>query len=166
MLGPREDKGIKLEMVGEDRTLITDPVQVLGNWKNKYQDLLNPAPSGDVEFKEKAVNELDINIDDLSEVDYDREILVGEIEQALRKSKDGKAAGIDKVMNEVLKQDAMLKLLLRLFNLCFSTGKVPNQWVQSIILPIPKGTSSKAIDPLSYSGSACNHVCTRYIHLC
>ena len=103
MVGPREDKGIKLEMMGEDGTLITDPVQVLRNWKDKYQDLLNPAPLGDVKFKEKAVNELEIDIDDLAEADYNQEILVGEIEQALRKSKNGKAADIDKITNEVLK---------------------------------------------------------------
>ena len=53
-LGPREDKGIKLERMGEDGTLITDPLQVLRYWKDKYQDLLNPAPLGDVEFKEKV----------------------------------------------------------------------------------------------------------------
>ena len=151
-LGPREDKGVNLEMMGEDGTLITDPEQVFGNWKDKYQDLLNPAPSGDIEFKEKVVNELEIGIDDLAEVDYNQEILVGKIEWALRKSKNGKAADIDKITNEVLKQDAMLKLLLRLFNLCFSMGMVPNQWLQAIILLIPKGTLSKATDPLSYRG--------------
>ena len=69
-LGPREDKGVKLEMMGEDRTLITGPEQVLGNWKDKYQDLLNPAPSGDIEFKERMVNKLEIGIDDLVEADY------------------------------------------------------------------------------------------------
>ena len=104
MLGHREDKSIKLEMIGEDGTLITDPEQV------------------------------------------------GEIERALRKSKNGKAAGIDRITNEVLKQDTMLELLVRLFNLCFSTGMVSNQWLQAITLPIPKGTTSKAIDPLSYRG--------------
>ena len=66
MLGPRENRGVKLEMMGEDGTLITDPEQVLRNWKDKYQDL-NPAPSGDIEFKEKVVNELEIGIDDLAE---------------------------------------------------------------------------------------------------
>ena len=111
-LGPREDKGVKLEIMQEDRTLITHPEQVLGNWKDKYQDLLNPAPLEDIEFKEKVVNELEIDIDDLVEADYNQEILVGEIEWALRKLKNGKAAGIDKITNEVLKQDAMLKLLL------------------------------------------------------
>ena len=55
-------------------------------------------------------------------------------------------------INEVLKQDAMLELLLRLFNLCFSMGMVMSQWLQAIILPIPKGTSSKATDPLRYRG--------------
>ena len=100
MLGPREDKGIKLEMMGEDGTLITDPEQVLRNWKDKYQDLLNPSPLGNIEFKEKVVNKLEIDIDDLVEADYNQEILVGEIEQALRKSKNGKAAGIDKITKE------------------------------------------------------------------
>ena len=111
-LGLMEDKGIKMEMMREDGTLITDPAQVLGNWKSKYQDLLNSALSGDVAFKEKVMNELDINIEDLAEAEYNKEILVGEIEWALRKLKDGKAAGIDRITNEVLKQDAMLELLL------------------------------------------------------
>ena len=31
-------------------------------------------------------------------------------------------------------------------------GMVPNQWLQAILLPIPKGTLSKATDPLSYRG--------------
>ena len=151
-LGPREDKGIKLEMVGEDGTLITDPTQVLGNWKDKYRELLNPALSGDTEFKEKAVSELDIDIGDNLEAEYYQEILVGEIECALMKSKNGKAAGIDRITNKVLKQDAILELLLCLFNLCFSTGMVQSQWLQAIILPIPKGTSSKATNPPSYRG--------------
>ena len=111
-LRPREDKGIKLEMMGEDGTLITDPEQVLRNWKDKYQDLLNAAPLGDIKFKEKVVNELEIGIDDLVEADYNQEIWVGQIEWALKKSKTGKAAGIEKITNEVLKQDAMLELLL------------------------------------------------------
>ena len=42
-LGPKEDKGIKLEMVEEDGTLITDQTQVFGNWKEKDRELLNPA---------------------------------------------------------------------------------------------------------------------------
>ena len=111
-LGPREDKSIKLEMIGEDGTLITDPEQVLRSWKDKYQDLLNPALSGDAEFKERMVNDLEICIDDLVEAKYNKEILVGEIERVLRKSKNGKAAGIDRITNEVLKQDAMLELLV------------------------------------------------------
>ena len=96
-LGPREDKGIKLEIMGEDRTLITDPEQVFGNWKDKYQDLLDATPLEDIEFKEKVVNELEIDIDDLVEAVYNQEILVGEIEWVLRKSKNGKAAGIEKM---------------------------------------------------------------------
>ena len=127
-------------------------MQVLGNWKEKYWELLNPAPSGDTEFKEKAVSELHIDIGDNLEAEYNHEVFMGEIECALKKSKNGKAAGIDRITNKVLKQDAMLELLLCLFNLCFSTGMVPSQWIQAIILPIPKGTSSKATDPLSYRG--------------
>ena len=111
-LGPREDKSIKLEMIGEDGTLITDPEQVLRSWKDKYQDLLNPAPSEDTEFKERMVKDLEICIDDLAEAEYNKEIRIGEIERVLRKSKNGKAAGIDRITNEVLKQDAMLELLV------------------------------------------------------
>ena len=130
-LGAREDKGIKLEMVGEDGMLITDPMQVLGNWKEMYRELLNPAPSGDTEFKEKVVSELDIDIGDNLEAEYNQ---VGEIKHALKKSKNGKAEGIDRITNEVLKQDAnLLELFLHLFDLCFSAGMVLSQWLQAII---------------------------------
>ena len=130
-LGAREDKGIKLEMVGEDGMLITDPMQVLGNWKETYRELLNPAPSGDTKFKEKVVSELDIDIGDNLEAEYNQ---VGEIKHALKKSKNGKAEGIDRITNEVLKQDAnLLELFLHLFDLCFSTGMVLSQWLQAII---------------------------------
>ena len=87
--------------------MITELEQVLDNWRDKYQDLLNPAPSEDIEFKERVVNELEIDIDDNTKAKYNKEILVGEIEWVLKKSKNGEAAGIDRITNEVLKQDTM-----------------------------------------------------------
>ncbi|CAC5418856.1 unnamed protein product [Mytilus coruscus] len=41
---------------------------------------------------------------------------------------------------------------IRLFNVCYNTGKVPVLWAKGVIVPVPKCSSSDPRDPLSYRG--------------
>ena len=52
-------------------------------------------------------------------------------------SKNGKSADPDK-LPYVLKNDTIIKALHKLYLLCFSTGKVPGEWLRATISPIPK----------------------------
>ena len=63
-----------------------------------------------------------------------------ELEIGLRKIKNGKAAGLDKVSNELLKHlpPTGKQVLLRLFNSSFSSGVCAGKWRQGEIIPFPK----------------------------
>ena len=73
-----------------------------------------------------------------------REISVHEVSNIVLKAKNGKAVGIDKIPNEVLKNNTCILFLKCLFNLCCDTGKSPGCWPDGIIVPVPK---SKTLDP-------------------
>ena len=61
-----------------------------------------------------------------------------------------KAAGIDNIPVDVLKNDTSVCFLHVLFNICFETGCVPSEWGKHIINPLPKTGSVDPRDPLSY----------------
>jgi hypothetical protein len=70
----------------------------------------------------------------------DREFNVFEIQSATKRLKSNKAAGIDLVPNEVWKigSPMLLLSLCSLFQLCYTTGKVPLAWCEAVILPLWK----------------------------
>lgn len=67
----------------------------------------------------------------------------------MEKTKQGKAAGIDLIPSEVLKNDVSILFLHSLFNVRFQTENIPTLWSKSIINPIPKSGGKDPRDPLS-----------------
>ena len=72
-----------------------------------------------------------------------KEIREEELMRALRKARSGSSPSpIDQVPYRVLKKcPAVVTPLLHIFNLCWSTGKIPQQWKQAVIRLIPKNLS-------------------------
>ena len=66
--------------------------------------------------------------------------------------KTGRAAGIDKLGNEILKQPPLLHLICMFLKTCFDKGIAPAMWAKSIITPIPKDKSKCIYTPLNYRG--------------
>ncbi|MFA0954731.1 RNA-directed DNA polymerase, partial [Klebsiella pneumoniae] len=66
---------------------------------------------------------------------------MSEMKNAMRKLKNGKAAGIDGVTSEMLKYGgAVLDVrMLQLFNACYESGRVPEEWKFAVIVPLYKG---------------------------
>ena len=71
-----------------------------------------------------------------------------EIECALKKLENGKAAGEDGCINEILKYggEKMKKSLLILFRKMWKEEKVPIEWARGIIVPIFKEGEKKNVD--------------------
>jgi hypothetical protein len=72
-------------------------------------------------------------------------ITVEEIEKAIKKLKNGKASGIDKLYNEYIKNSVpfLSTLYCKLFNKVLNDGIVPEDWLVGLILPIYKGKGDK-----------------------
>ena len=72
---------------------------------------------------------------------------------------DGKAAGVDELINEVLKLSEFHPLLLNIINQAYVTKTVPAEWHISLLMPVfKKGDSS---NPNNYRGIALMCVCAK-----
>jgi hypothetical protein len=79
-------------------------------------------------------------------------ITYDEIKAAVSRAKNGKAVGIDKIPNEVLKLNPVISVLHKLFQLIFDSSKIPSLWRKAIIVPIPKDPKNDKRVPLHYRG--------------
>lgn len=74
------------------------------------------------------------------------EVTTAEVERAIERMKNGKAAGEDTIRPELIKAGGIVLVdeITSLFNACWQTGRVPKDWETSIIVPLyKKGDSSK-----------------------
>ncbi|XP_013145032.1 PREDICTED: uncharacterized protein LOC106108413, partial [Papilio polytes] len=72
-------------------------------------------------------------------------ILTSEVKRALRVAKTGKALGPDNVPIEVLKllEDDYLEAITRLFNQVYESGMLPEDWLRSTFITLPKKAKAK-----------------------
>ena len=82
-----------------------------------------------------------------------------ELEEALKKMKQKKAPGPDRITNEMLKHigPGAKRTLLRIYNQSWSTGTVPTIWKKAVIRPIPKMEKTNRILPAT-ARSVCSAV--------
>ena len=92
-----------------------------------------------------------LNTDSTRNEEMDRPITDIEIVTCINKLKNNKAAGMDNICNEFIKNSysSMIKIYVLLFNLVFSTGVFPDSWKIGVIKPIFKNKGSKH-DPDNY----------------
>jgi hypothetical protein len=77
--------------------------------------------------------------------ELDKPITENEIKASIAKLKNNKASGIDLISNEYIKSthNSMIKIYVKLFNIVYSTGHVPQSWTIGNIKPIYKKKGSK-----------------------
>lgn len=136
-------KRIPMQVTLNDGSISSDVKIVLQKWQKEFSSLLNVEYNINVDFGNSV---------DIKNTALDAEISILEIIKAVHKAKVGKAAGIDLIPSEVLKNDTSIFILHSLFNVCFQSGQVPTLWSKSIINPIPKSSSNDPRDPMSYRG--------------
>ena len=115
------------------------PVPIL-EFFNHFKDLANDG-DGDCggDFPEdNGDNQLDTTM-------LNTEIAKEEIYKCIRGLRRGKAAGIDKILNEYIKetQHLLMPLYVKLFNKILVEGTVPDQWIIGLIIPIYKQKGNK-----------------------
>ena len=110
---------------------ITETEKQLDRWTEHFEKLLNmPAPINPPTITE-AENDLEIDC---------RPPTKEEIMKAIKKLKNGKAAGPDEIPSEALKADAeaTAEMLLPLFRKIWEEEEIPHDWKEGHIIKIPK----------------------------
>ena len=103
----------------------------------------------------QEANTSDINIDpDLTEnEEINGPITLEEIRKAVRTLKNNKSTGVDMILNEHIKYSFDIlhiqQLYVKLFNLVFDSGLIPEAWSIGKIIPVYK-QKGKTSDPSNY----------------
>ena len=86
------------------------------------------------------------------DLEFNRPITAEEVIYAINNLKAGKAAGPDMIIGEMLKSanSEILPFAVKFFNRLFDKGIYPNNWCESIILPLYK--KGEVNDPGNYRG--------------
>ena len=79
-------------------------------------------------------------------------ISIMEVKKAVCSLNRNRATGHDMIPGDVLRSDACICFLHRLFCVCFETGKMPQKWSYGIINPIQKCATSDPREPGNYRG--------------
>ena len=83
--------------------------------------------------------------EDKMEENRNKDIAMWEVQEALRKMKNGKAPGVDEVTTEMIKAAGPVGLhwMYRLFRMIWKGKEVPEDWRKGLIIPVFKKGDKK-----------------------
>ncbi|KAK3507178.1 hypothetical protein QTP70_009513 [Hemibagrus guttatus] len=108
--------------------LLTSTGDVVGRWKEYFEDLLNPTDTPSVEEPEAEDSEVDSFITQ------------AEVTEVVQQLLGGKSPGVDKIRPQYLKSLDVVGLswLKRLCNIVWRSGTVPLDWATGVVIPLFK----------------------------
>jgi len=134
-------ESLEVRVKDENGSVLCCEREVKERWKGYFDNLLNV-------MDEREANVVAIGngcrMPLLNEVN-DESISVEEVNRAVSEMKVGKAPGLDGCPAECIKKGgaSMIEWIVRLFNLCFVCGVVPEEWCEACIVPLYKGKGDK-----------------------
>ena len=130
------------------------------DWTYYFNTLLNNRSNLEKDFEQEVSDYIhwhDINCtecSDASSMDVDREISLGEVENAIDETVASKAPGLDGITNDIIKKGktVIIPILCDIYNKILETGQYPSNWGEAIIVPIHK--AGDVNNPSNYRGIA------------
>ena len=110
--------------------LLTSIDDQLARWKEHFEEILNRPPPHDAPQLEPGPT-LSIHTGEITKL---------EIRKALRSLKNGKAAGVDNIPAEALKEGGaeIVDSLHELLNLVWKEEEIPTDWTKGLLVKLPK----------------------------
>ena len=153
-MGPKQVKNRIPEEVYVEGQRVLNLDLVLNKWKDDFASLYRGGSRGTSEFDKRFLKQVKLNLNTTCDLDLEDSlnapIALSEVQAMAASLKQGKAVSVDKIPNEVLKNETSVKLLHALYTNCFSSGIIPDEWRKSLITPIFKGKGKDPKEPLSY----------------
>ncbi|KAK3574606.1 hypothetical protein QTP86_011469 [Hemibagrus guttatus] len=108
--------------------LLVSTGDIVGRWKEYFEDLLNPTDTPSEEEPEAEDSEVDSFITQ------------AEVTEVVQQLLGGKAPGVDEIRPEYLKSLDVVGLswLTRLCNIAWRSGTVPLDWATGVVVPLFK----------------------------
>ncbi|KAK3510524.1 hypothetical protein QTP70_009126 [Hemibagrus guttatus] len=139
--------------------LLASTGDIVGWWKEYFEDLLNPTDTPSVEEPEAEDSEVDSFITQ------------AEVTEVVQQLLSGKAQGVDEIRPEYLKSLDVVGLswLTRLCSIVWWSGTVPLDWVTGVVVPLfKKGdqrvcSNYKGVTLLSLPGKVYSRVLERRV---
>ncbi|KAK3566558.1 hypothetical protein QTP86_000624 [Hemibagrus guttatus] len=139
--------------------LLVSTGDIVGRWKEYFEDLLNPTDKPSVEEPEAEDSEVDSFITQ------------AEVTEVVQQLLGDKAPGVDEIHPEYLKSLDVVGLswLTRLCNIAWRSGTVPLDWVTGVMVPLfKKGdrrmcSNYRGITRLSLPGKVYSRVLERRV---
>ncbi|KAK3529274.1 hypothetical protein QTP70_024827, partial [Hemibagrus guttatus] len=143
----------------EGGELLASTGDIVGWWKEYFEDLLNPTDTPSIEEPEAEDSEVDSFITQ------------AEVTEVVQQLLGGKAPGVDEIRPEYLKSLDVVGLswLTRLCNIVWQSGTVPLDWATRMVVPLfKKGdwrvcSSNRGITLLSLPGKVYSRVLERRV---
>ncbi|KAK3564604.1 hypothetical protein QTP86_023765, partial [Hemibagrus guttatus] len=108
--------------------LLASTGDIVGRWKEYFEDLLNPTDTPSVEEPEAEESEVDSFITQ------------AEVTEVVQQLLGGKALGVDEIRPEYVKSLDVVRLswLTCLCNIAWRSGTVPPDWATGLVIPLFK----------------------------
>uniref|UniRef100_A0AAQ4S6N9 Reverse transcriptase domain-containing protein n=1 Tax=Gasterosteus aculeatus aculeatus TaxID=481459 RepID=A0AAQ4S6N9_GASAC len=124
----RGKRGTIQAVNSKDGTLLTATEEVIGRWKEHFEELLNPTTTPSLVEAELEAEEGSSSIG------------LVEVTEVVKQLRSGKAPGIDEIRPEMLKAMGVggLSWMTRFFNIAWKSGTVPKEWQIGVVVPLFK----------------------------
>ncbi|KAK3548671.1 hypothetical protein QTP70_016417, partial [Hemibagrus guttatus] len=124
----RRSSSLPTSVYGGVGELLASTEDVVGWWKEYFEDLLNPTDTPSVEKPEAEDSEVDSFITQ------------AEVTEVVQQLLGGKAPGVDEIRPEYLKSLDVVGLswLTHLCNISWQSGTVPLDWATGVVVPLFK----------------------------
>ena len=125
--------------------VLKEKEEVLKRWKEYFGELMAPGSGGEAQITCWGM------VGGAGRVREMVNVSRKEIRKAVKKLKLGKAPGSDGIRAEMVKYggEAMIDILVRICQMAWEVGRVPEDWTLAVIVPL-------------YKGKGCRDVCMSY----
>ncbi|VDH95785.1 Hypothetical predicted protein [Mytilus galloprovincialis] len=128
-LGPKTTKQNIDSVFREDGTISYDTNEILERWRSEYSKLFSAEITEVDDLFMSNIEQLNAQMEaEVTDATLNDDINIEETKSAMKRLKSGKSVGVDNLPNEILKNENLLHILTKLFNLCFTSGIVPSLW--------------------------------------